>query len=96
MTPIQITDIARQEIIDTLSDNKIPDNYGLRVGIRGGGCSAQFLLGFDTPSTHDQVYWVEQIKVIIDKRHLMYVIGMQVDFEETEQGAGFTINKPAT
>jgi len=92
-TPIRISPLAHQEIVDTLRINKIPDTYGLRVGMKGGGCGAQFLLGFDLPTENDQVYVVDTIKVIIDKRHLMYVIGTEVDYEETEQGAGFTLIK---
>ncbi|WP_428654738.1 HesB/IscA family protein [Runella sp.] len=91
--PIRISAIAHQEIVDTLRINKIPDTYGLRVGMKGGGCGAQFLLGFDLPTENDQVYIIEAIKVIIDKRHLMYVIGTEVDYEETEGGAGFTLVK---
>ena len=92
-TPIRISPLAHQEIVDTLRINKIPDTYGLRVGMKGGGCGGQFLLGFDLPTENDQVYVVDTIKVIIDKRHLMYVIGTEVDYEETEQGAGFTLIK---
>ncbi len=91
--PIRISPIAHKEIVDTLRINKIPDTYGLRVGMKGGGCGAQFLLGFDLPTENDHVYMVDTIKVIIDKRHLMYVIGTEVDFEETEEGAGFTLVK---
>jgi len=91
--PIRISEVAKQEILETLSTNKIPDVYGLRVGMKGGGCGAQFLLGFDLPTENDQIYVIDKIKVIIDKRHLMYVIGTEVDFEETEDGAGFTIVK---
>ena len=93
--PIQITALAQQEIIDTLKANKIPNNYGLRVGMKGGGCAGQLLLGFDTPTDSDQVYTINQIQIVIDKRHLMYVINTEIDFEETENGAGFTINKIA-
>ena len=92
-TPIQITETARNEIRETLTANKIPDSYGLRVGMKGGGCGAQFLLGFDQPADSDQIYWIDGVRVIIDKRHLMYVIGTEIDFEETEAGAGFTVNK---
>ena len=91
--PIRISAVAKQEILETISANKLPDVYGLRVGMKGGGCGAQFLLGFDLPNEYDQVYVVDTIKVIIDKRHLMYVIGTEVDFEETESSAGFTIVK---
>ncbi len=91
--PVQITALAQQEIIDTLKTNKIPDTYGLRVGMKGGGCAGQLLLGFDTPTINDQVYWLHSIKILIDKRHLMYVINTEIDFEETENGTGFSINK---
>ncbi|MFN4147815.1 MAG: HesB/IscA family protein [Runella sp.] len=91
--PVVITEQARQEILDTLRANKIPDEYGLRVGVKGGGCSAQFLLGFDTATAHDQIYDVSSIKVIIDKRHLMYVLGVEIGFEQSNEGVGFTVEK---
>lgn len=91
-TPIQITDSARKEIVETFTANKIPDSYGLRVGIKGGGCSGSLLLGFDTPGEHDREYTVAGIKVYIDRRHLMYVLGALVDFEENDEQSGFTIS----
>lgn len=90
--PIQLTEKARLEIRTTLDANKIPDTYGLRVGLRGGACSGSFLLGFDTATEHDQSYLIEGIKVLIDKRHLMYVIGVSVDFEDGANGSGYTVS----
>ncbi len=90
--PIQLTEKAKLEIRTTLEANKIPDTYGLRVGLRGGACSGSFLLGFDTATEHDQAYLIEGIKVLIDKRHLMYVIGVSVDFEEGANGSGYTVS----
>ena len=90
--PVQITDKAKLEIVTTLTANKIPDTYGLRVGLRGGGCSGTFLLGFDTASEFDQIYKIDGIKVIIDKRHLMYVLGVLVDYEEGMNGSGYTVS----
>jgi iron-sulfur cluster assembly protein len=90
--PVHISERARSEIRDTLTANKIPDSYGLRVGLRGGGCSATFLLGFDTPLEADQVYSIEGVRVIIDRRHLMYVLGAKIDYEEGYHGKGFTIS----
>ncbi len=89
--PVHISERAKSEIRETLAANKIPETYGLRVGLRGGGCSATFLLGFDTPTTTDQVYEIEGVKVIIDRRHLMYVLGVTIGYEETEAGHGFTV-----
>ncbi len=94
--PIQITTEAKNEIKETLTANKIPDSYGLRVGMKGGGCAGQLLLGFDQPTKEDLIYEVEGIKVMIDRRHLMYVANTTIDFEETENGAGFTIHKSSS
>jgi iron-sulfur cluster assembly protein len=93
--PVHISDRARLEIMDTLIANKIPGTYGLRVGLRGGACSATYLLGFDTETSFDQVYEVDGVRVIIDRRHLMYVLGANIDYEEGEHGQGFTINVPS-
>lgn len=90
--PVTITDRATREIYDTRTANKIPDTYGLRLGIRGGSCSGTFMLGFDTQTEHDQVYFVNAVKVYIDKRHLLYVLGAEVDFEPSE--GGYTVQKP--
>ena len=92
--PVHISDRACAEIVDTFTANKIPDTYGLRVGLRGGACSATYLLGFDTATDQDQLYSVRGIKVIIDRRHLMYVLGAMIDYEEGEQAQGFTIEMP--
>ncbi len=87
--PVTITPRAQQEITETLSANKIPDTYGLRVGIKGGGCSGSFVLGFDTIQEHDKVYHIDNIKVVIDQRHFMYVLGVEVDY--SEDAGGYTL-----
>lgn len=90
--PIQITERAKTEISSTLYANKIPDTYGLRVGLKGGACSGSFLLGFDTQNEFDQVYLIDGIRVYIDRRHLMYVVGLSVDYEEGLNGNGYTVS----
>jgi iron-sulfur cluster assembly protein len=89
--PVRISERAKAEILDTLTANKIPDTYGLRVGLKGGGCSGTFLLGFDTAGDQDQTYLIDGVKVLIDRRHLMYVLGVVVDYEEGTHGRGFTV-----
>lgn len=87
--PVRVRPEARQQITDTLVANKIPDQYGLRVGIRGGGCGASWLLGFDLPGDTDEVYNVEGVRVIIDRRHLLYVFGVEIGYEP----GGYTVTK---
>jgi iron-sulfur cluster assembly protein len=91
--PVKITPQAREAVVETLIANKIPDTYSLRVGIKGGACGAEFLLGFDLLSAHDESYMIDGVRVIIDKRHLMYVIGTEIDYEDTAAGMSFTVNK---
>lgn len=87
--PVHVRPEARLQILDTLQANKIPDEYGLRVGIRGGGCGSSWLLGFDLPGSTDEVYNVEGVRVIIDRKHLLYVFGAEIGYET----GGFTIDK---
>ncbi|RIV26835.1 iron-sulfur cluster assembly accessory protein [Fibrisoma montanum] len=92
--PIYLRPEARQQVVDTLRANKIPAEYGLRVGIRGGGCGSSWLLGFDLPGSTDEVYNVEGVRIIIDRKHLLYVLGVEIGYETSEDARGFTVDKP--
>nr|WP_299422020.1 iron-sulfur cluster assembly accessory protein [uncultured Emticicia sp.] len=85
--------IARKEILKSLTSSQIPEGYRLRVGLKGGACSATYLLGLDKATENDELYEVDGVKVLIDKRHLMYLIGVRIDYVDTESGMGFTIEK---
>lgn len=87
--PVRVRPEARQQILDTLRTQKIPGEYGLRVGVRGGGCGASWLLGFDLPGSADEVYNVEGVRVIIDRKHLLYVLGAEIGYEP----GGYTVEK---
>ena len=91
--PFYISPLAIEEISNVMLNKGIPKEYGLRIGIRGGGCGATFLLGFDKQKESDEIYSIHQIPIYVDKKHLMYVIGITIDFEETQEGRGFTFEK---
>lgn len=93
MIPVKFTTEARNEILKTLNSPQIPEGYALRIGLKGGACSATYLLGLDKANENDELYVVENVRVLIDKRHLMYLIGVEVDFQMTEDGMGYTIQK---
>ena len=79
-----------------MSHKNIPDDYGLRVGIRGAGCAGiSYILGFDKQKEKDNAYSIEGIPVYIDKKDFMYLIGLEVSFYNGDDARGFTFVKPA-
>src|SRR4029453_10174391 len=68
---------------------------GLRVGVRGGGCSGfQYALAFDTQRDGDQVFEGPGLRILVDGPSLPYVRGAVVDYVEGLQGAGFKVDNP--
>jgi iron-sulfur cluster assembly protein len=68
---------------------------GLRVGVRGGGCSGfQYALAFDTEREGDQVFEDHGLRILVDGPSLPYVRGAIVDYVEGLQGAGFKVDNP--
>jgi len=68
---------------------------GLRVGVRGGGCSGfQYQLAFDEQRDGDIVFEDHGLRILVDGPSLPYVDGSQVDYVDSLQGAGFQVNNP--
>lgn len=93
--PVSISHRAASEIRDIMSRKNIPADYGLRIGIKGAGCAGiSYLLGFDKKKEDDMEYMVGDITVYVQKRHTMYLIGLEVDFYEGADARGFTFVNP--
>ncbi|MCC9168909.1 HesB/IscA family protein [Pontibacter harenae] len=93
--PITLTERALAEVRNIMQEKNVPEDYGLRVGVQGGGCSGMsYLLGFDKAKEADEVYNIDGVNLIMDKKHGMYVMGMQVDFQDGLNARGFTFNNP--
>jgi len=88
--PITITDNAKGQVNKLLTIKGIPDNYFLKIGLRGGACSATYFIGFDKMEDLDDLYEIENlnIKLLIKRPHLMYLMNLELDFEE--KGNGYT------
>ena len=68
---------------------------GLRVGVKGGGCSGfQYQLAFDEQRDGDVVFEDHGLKLLVDAQSLSYVDGSQIDYVESLQGAGFQVVNP--
>ncbi len=94
MIPVTISDKALEEIQGIISQKKIPDDYFLRIGSRGGGCAGvELYLGFDTKKTSDVEYSINDITVLFDKKDFMHLLGNTLDFIEDATERGFVFNK---
>jgi iron-sulfur cluster assembly protein len=96
LQPVSISGRAAEEIRKIMQTKNIPAGYGLRVGVRGGGCGGvSLMIGFDKQKDTDLAYTIDDIPVYIDKKHTMYIIGKQVDFYEGDDARGFMFVDPS-
>jgi len=90
---VTLTDKATEKVKQLMNGNA--DTQGLRVAVRGGGCSGfQYALAFDQQRDGDQIYEFSDIRLLIDNESLPFVEGSEVDYVEGLQGAGFSVNNP--
>ena len=93
---ITITDKAKKEILRIMKENNVPENYGLRVGVKGGGCSGlTYTLNFvGDEKAGDTIIEDENIKLFVDGKSLFYLLGTKLDFSDGLNGKGFIFNNP--
>ena len=93
---IEITDKGAEKVHEFLSAQQADVTLaGLRVGVRGGGCSGfQYQLAFDEQRDSDVVFESHGLKLLVDGESLQFVRGSTIDYEESLQGAGFKVNNP--
>ncbi len=94
-TPVRLSERAAQEIKKIMATKEIPEGFSLRVGVRGGGCSGMsYILGFDKMRDYDMAFEVDGIRVYMDKRHGLYLMGTTIDYHDGLNARGFTFNNP--
>ena len=93
---ITLTDKGAEKVKEFLAGQQSPvETAGLRVGVRGGGCSGfQYALAFDVQRDGDTIFESHGIKLLVDAQRLAYVTGAEVDYVDGLQGAGFQVNNP--
>lgn len=93
--PVTITDSAIKQLKKILEESTVPENYFLRIGVKGGGCSGlSYVLDFDEKKQYDKVFEFKELSFIVDRRHLMYLEGTLLDFSEGLDNRGFTFDNP--
>ena len=94
-SPVQLSPRAFSEVEKIIQTQNIPEGYGLRVGVRGGGCSGMsYILGFDKLREHDITFNADGIKLYIDKRHGLYLMGTTINYHDGLSARGFTFENP--
>ena len=95
IAPVVFTLGAIAEIKRLMTEPGFDSSNKLRVGVKGGGCSGMtYVLGFDQPSDKDENFEIEGIACIMEKSHGIYLMGMEVDFQDGLNSRGFTFNNP--
>jgi iron-sulfur cluster assembly protein len=80
-----------------VSDGINPDTHHLRVGVKGGGCSGlSYTMDFDdTINESDDVFEVGGgLKVVVDKKSVLYLFGTELQYSSGLNGKGFTWSNP--
>ena len=92
---INVTDSAADKIRDLMSKEGKP-GHGLRMRVVGGGCAGlQYQMGFDPePGEKDKAFDQNGVRVFVDRKSLIYLTGVTVDYVDGLYGAGFKIQNP--
>ena len=94
--PIHLTDTAVEMVKVTREQEGMDESFGLRVAVRGGGCSGfEYALDFDRePRDNDTVLEFDGLKVFVDLVSSRYLEGTEIDYVKGIMGAGFKFNNP--
>lgn len=92
MIPITITTKALEEIKKIMQFKNIPNDYGLPLGMKGSGCAGTFLLRFDKKKRGDKIYNIDGLEILIEKKQLMYLVNLELDYCKGSDAKGFMFN----
>lgn len=93
---ITVTENAKNQVLKILESESLDSNYFVRVAVKSGGCSGlKYDLNFDNIlNSDDVVSESNDIKVVCDKKSVLYLIGTELDYSGGLNGKGFVFNNP--
>ncbi|MBL55653.1 MAG: iron-sulfur cluster assembly accessory protein [Flavobacteriales bacterium] len=93
---IKVSDSARDQVAKLKKLEEMPANSFIRVGVKSGGCSGlSYDLTFDTTlQENDQEFEDNDVKVVVEKKSLLYLAGTTLEYEGGLNGKGFSFNNP--
>jgi iron-sulfur cluster assembly protein len=92
---IEVTDLAKNTANRMMSEEG-KDNFFIRVGVEGGGCSGlMYQLTFDSKIKEtDKEFESNGVKVVVDKKSFLYLVGTTLDYSGGLNGKGFVFKNP--
>lgn len=92
---ITVTEAAKNQAIRLMAEDG-KENAFIRVGVEGGGCSGlMYQLDFDNEEREgDQIFEDNGIKIVVDKKSYLYLIGTTLDYSGGLNGKGFVFKNP--
>ncbi len=93
---IVLTEKAANQVRKLKTENNIPEVHGLRLGVKGGGCSGMtYVLAFDEkPKENDKILEQFGLTIFVDPKSLFFLSGTVLDFSDGLNGKGFVFNNP--
>jgi iron-sulfur cluster assembly protein len=93
---ISVTDKAKDKILELRKQEGKIEDPNIRVSVKGGGCSGlMYDLAFDEAiNPSDQIFEDKGVKILVDKKSLLYLLGTTLDFSDGLNGKGFQFVNP--
>lgn len=93
---INVTDMAVSKLAELRAEEGHSADSNLRVSVKGGGCSGlMYDLGFDEQvKDSDEIFEDKGVKILVDKKSLLYLLGTTLDFSDGLNGKGFQFINP--
>jgi iron-sulfur cluster assembly protein len=93
---ITISEAAKEHAIKLIAEENRPQDTFIRVGVDGGGCSGlTYNLVFDNQMKEgDQTFEDRGIKVVVDRKSFLYLVGTELDYTGGLNGKGFVFKNP--
>ena len=93
---ISVTDKARDEVRKVIESKNLPEEGGLRLGVKGGGCAGfSYVMSLEPhPGLGDEVMNFDDLRVFVDPKSFLYLEGTQLDFNDGLQDRGFVFKNP--
>lgn len=94
---IKVSDTAKRKVIELMTDDGFDAAQDfVRVGVKSGGCSGlSYDLTFDKNQLeNDKVFVENDVKIIVDKKSFLYLVGTVLEYSGGLNGKGFVFNNP--